>query len=375
MPAKKKKTRRAASFASFFRSRLLPELERFERTRRRRFPVLVLLLALAFAGPAYLLARHSPAFGRLIPYLAGLTLLIVVGSFAVAYIIPSSLYRGTKIRANSSYLVALLIVPIKAMETAARAIGGVDQFLFHNASRRLDFSRAVVDPTVAFAMPGLTRRSVEYVGQGDFLESRLYGFNISRYTGRDYFYGAWRGVDFAFSWLKAEFIPKDKDNRPARILFRGWFFSLGFGKHFAGETLLHPDVAEATMGWLGRSMQGLFVPAGMHLLRLENAEFEHYFKVYSTGRNEGRYILSPSLMQTLASFRKRLGGPLALSFRGDRLYAAIPAPAEYFSLFPARPFTDPTFTRHLYHAVRGMAEVADDIKRNQRLWRETLDKL
>lgn len=337
--------RRHPSFKSFFRSELLPPLRRLEAVRRLRLPFLVLCAAVVvFLVVGNVVLGASADRLRLLPYIGGLLALLVGAAIAYRYYFLSRLAAKYGVEKPASLV-------------------DVD------FGRKVVFSREVVGKTALFAMPGLHHAPDGSIRQGDFMDSKLTNNYFTRYAGNDLFRMR-RGQAFiAFSWLKVEYAAKDEERRGGhRLLFKGWFFKALFPERFQGETMVHHDIAEAKMGWFGRSIQGLAVPPDLELIHLEDAEFEHYFTVHSSRQLDARYILTPGFMRTAAAVRKRVRHPMALSFRFDCMYAAFPAVGEYFTRMPTRPFTDPAFTRHFYYAVRGFGELVDDINRNHRLW-------
>jgi hypothetical protein len=338
--------KRSASFKSFFRNELLPTLRRLETVRRLRLPFLVLCAV----------AIVSLIVGNVVVGMAGggLRLLPYVGGGLAALAAAAALYR---------YVFLARLAAKYGVETPSSLVE-VDR------ARTLLFSNEVVAKTARFAMPGLHHSQAGMIGQGDFMDSQLTDNYFTRYQGHDLFRMRRGQAHIAFSWLKVEYAPPNREerNKRHRLLFNGWFFKALFPQRFQGETMVHHDVAEASMGWLGRSVQGLTVPHGLELIHLEDAEFEHYFMVHSSRQLDARYILTPSFMRAVVDVRKRVHNPMALSFRFDCMYAAFPATVEYFTRMPTRPFTDPAYTRHLYHAVRGFGGLVDDINRNHRLW-------
>ena len=359
-----RKSQRQLSFNSFFRTRLLPALERFERTRRRRLPFLAIVSALILGAIAAVIAVF-------IPYLWLIS--VILGFFSVVgaalgviwrFVIPRDMfYPGSR-----RFAAALL--PIGAMRTLFDGVALLDNLIFENGRRRNQYSAEVVAPTVDYVMPGLNRRTVEYLGQGDFLESQMFTPRITRYGGRDCFRGKFNGLDISFSWIKAGYSEGGMRDRRFRRVFNGWFFAVTFPRDFAGRTLILPDIAEAAMGWFGRSIQEFTVPPYFSLIHLEDPDFERRFKVLSTSQLDSRYVVTPRFMRTASAIHKRLNGELALSFYRNRMYAAFPAVGEHFEYPPVLKFTDPTFTRHLFHSVNGVRELSEGLLKNLKVWQE-----
>lgn len=357
--------KRAASFSAFFHTRLRPALERFERVRRRRLPVLAGIGLVIAAMTVVILYSILPILGTFWIVAAG-GILICLPGLALSQLMQTTTHSGSGFKITNAFFD--VIIPIWPADIAFAAITAIDQLLFDSTRRRSDFSREIVQPTVAFAVPGALSHPQEYIGQGDFIESGLFGYAISRYGGRDYFHARRANHKISFSWLFAENRPgKERDKRDE--VFTGWFFVIDFPRVFTGDTLVLPDTAEALMGWFGRSLQSMTIPRGMHLIHLEDPEFERRFKVLSTGQLDARYILTPRIMHTASTLHRNLAGGLVLSFSSNRMYAAVPAAVEYFGLFPAKPFTHPAFARQLYQAAKGVDALAEEIARHQFLWR------
>lgn len=374
MPGHQKR-RRQLSFNSFFRTRLLPVLEEFERTRRRRLPCIVgltLLTVLAIvATTLYLTIPLIPIVRYFYPVLILISVMIGVASLMWKVAHPNLLFRRKETVRDFPGGRMLFFLPLGTLQTIFGYVAMVDNLIFNNGKRRVRFGREVVAKTVDLALPGLTHRSVEYVGQGDFIESGLYGARIGNYSGRDYFFGRTDNQRLAFSWLNASYRLGRTEGGYRHRMFNGWFFVVSFHQPFIGTTIVQPDVAEAKMGWLGRSLQEFTAPGHLKLVHLEDMEFELRFKVLATSQLSSRYVLTPHFMRLATAVHKRLDGAMALVFSKNRMYAAFPSVGEYFGYLPTRPFTDPAYARHLYQAVKGVRELADDIERNYVAWRTT----
>ena len=60
------------------------------------------------------------------------------------------------------------------------------------------------------------------------------------------------------------------------------------------------------------------------LVKLEDVEFEKEFAIYSGDQIESRYILSPSLMERILSFKQKTKKRIQMSFVDSRLYVTVP---------------------------------------------------
>ena len=127
--------------------------------------------------------------------------------------------------------------------------------------------------------PGMTYYPQHFIAENDYTGCGLQSSRIDRYSGQDYFEGHVGGTHLIFSEIHAEREESRKDSKGNRrtywvTVFKGIFFMADFPKHFQGQVIIEPDVAEATFGWLGRKLQGM----SSDLVRLENPEFEKAFK-------------------------------------------------------------------------------------------------
>lgn len=391
-------TRKNASFQAFFRNELLPVLNELEATRKRRLPTLAgLFLALNILAVAASCAVFPPAWenwhilvaetvlltvgvvaaGRLgwrgmdkanesapAYFQIILTLLLVVTAFCLS----SFPVMGRRSDINTAkFFIGALIITLGAATGILRII---DQAFFDVHKRRVRFSKEIVKPVADYALPGMLYTAFEGVRQSNFLDSCLFPPHFNIYHARDQFAAKRNGYNLLFSWLNVELMEKDSKGKKVsqQHIFSGWFFVVDFARKFHGETLVLPDVAEAKLGWLGRSLQGYIVPRGGNLIHLEDVDFERAYKVISTGQLDARYILTPAFMRLAAAVRKRMGCGLSMSFKNNRMYVAVPAAMEYFGFLPNQSFTDPTVTRTLYHSVRGVADLAAEIAGNQVIW-------
>ena len=340
----------------FFRTVLLPKLKELEQLRKQRRRLIMGLVMgiclLALAGPGVIAAC---AYG-VISYkniIVPLLSLSSIPAFLVllAVFSEANAGQGWTMRKNGFSILE-------------RAFFGADQ-------RRKRFSQEIIAPIVNYCLPGLRRLPGEYVGQADFFDSKFFGYNVGPYAGHNRFTGRLNlTADLDFSWLEADSVLSDKKGKKTYSrLFAGWFFVVHFPKSFRCSVIIQPDLAEAALGWLGRSIQELATPSHLTLLHLEDLEFEHYFRVHAEDQLEARYLLSPVFMRLATLFRKRLGAGLFLSFFRNCMYAALPGQInDCFDLMTTRSLTDPSFARHLYQAVKGVTELAESIEKNYIMW-------
>ncbi|MBU0761431.1 MAG: DUF3137 domain-containing protein [Candidatus Altiarchaeota archaeon] len=168
-----------------------------------------------------------------------------------------------------------------------------------------------------------------------FLSSKIFLDRVDVFEGEDYFSGKVGETRIEFSEVDAKQrkeVKKSDGNRGYEYvtIFKGVFFLADFNKNFNGTTLVLPDSAESLLG----NMLGSFVQSKNFqrppLAKLEDPEFEKYFVVYSTDQIEARYILSPSMMDRITTFRKKAKVKVYLSFIDNKLMIALPSNKNLF---------------------------------------------
>ena len=101
---------------------------------------------------------------------------------------------------------------------------------------------------------------------------------------------------------------------------------------------------------------------------MDDVDFNEEFAVYSTDQVESRYILSPSLMSRILSYKQKVNRKISVSFVNDKMFCAIP---NYINLFePAlfESFFDFTFIQKSYEAIKLYTDIVDDLNLNLRIW-------
>ena len=132
-------------------------------------------------------------------------------------------------------------------------------------------------------------------------------------------------------------------------------------------TYVLTDSAEKMFGFLGTKLQKMNKGRG-ELIKLENPEFESEFVVYSEDQIESRYILSPSLMEKILSFKKQTGKNIQLSFVDSRLFVTVPYGKD---LFEPKLFGDIVNFTHIQEYYADLSLVIDLIETlnlNTRIW-------
>ena len=116
-------------------------------------------------------------------------------------------------------------------------------------------------------------------------------------------------------------------SRGMAFSFRGIFVQCSLDKPIQGSTLVFPRHCSSTFY---RSLENVLTK--QETVHLENPDFQEAFIVYAADQVESRYILTPEIMEKMATIQKRIGKELFFSFRADRFSCAISYGDSLFSL-------------------------------------------
>ena len=159
------------------------------------------------------------------------------------------------------------------------------------------------------------------ISSSNYRNSELFNRSWDKYEGDDLVSGAIDKTDFRFSELHTQYktITTDSDgNREEEwhTIFKGLFAHADFNKEIKGRTFVLPERASKQIKEVGSTGR-------TKLVKLENPEFEKIFKVFSTDQIESRYILTPTMMESIVNIHKKYKKRVYFSFIGSRVYVAM----------------------------------------------------
>jgi len=232
-----------------------------------------------------------------------------------------------------------------------------------------DFKDTIISPLITEIDANLRYSQNLHIDESYFTRSRICTTRPDRVRGNDYVHGKIDGVNIQFSDFHAEKKHTDNKGRTTwSTLFQGLFIVADFPKNFKGSTVILPDVAQSSFG----NLIGNFLQSNNfgrnELIKMDNVAFEKAFVVYGTDQIESRYILTPSLMQKLLSFKRRSKQNLSISFIGGNIYMAIEynkdlfEPSVFHSLLKYKIAMEYIETLHLAIGI------VEELKLNEKLW-------
>ena len=214
------------------------------------------------------------------------------------------------------------------------------------------FKRKVIRSIVESC--GLTYHPGGFV-ENDYLYM-IYDFDIDKYSGNDLIFGQIEGVRVKFSDVEAISIKEDlRGNETHRILFAGLLFVADFPKRLKGVTQICSGTDD-------------FKDYGGKRARMDDAEFERYFRVYATDQIEARYALMPSLMESLKLLKMRFHRPINIVLTGDKICMAIRTGRDNFEPDLRRPLVGKGANRFYKDEIGGFLRIVEELRLNRKIW-------
>jgi hypothetical protein len=224
-----------------------------------------------------------------------------------------------------------------------------------------------IDPEIKYEPKG-------FIKQFDFVESCIYpNRQIHQYKGSDFVTGTYGHGSFAFSELDVMEITRSrsagKTETKISQLFKGLFYVADFNKSFAAKTIIYPDYARSLLGeQFGEMLNQAFGQNNTQLVKLEEAEFEKEFAVYSTSQVEARYILTPSMIERIKEIKQKLQKDIYISFINKRVYIGIPGDTEFLVPVIFHNLLKFETIEPIYYGIDALLDIPKDLHLNTRIW-------
>jgi len=104
------------------------------------------------------------------------------------------------------------------------------------------------------------------------------------------------------------------------------------------------------------------------LVQLENVEFEKAFVVHSTDQIEARYILTPSILETMLRIKQQINCEVHFSFVGSRVYCALSIRRNLFEPRVFGPLADIKDVKNMYQLFEINKLIIQELNLNTRIW-------
>lgn len=233
----------------------------------------------------------------------------------------------------------------------------------------------VIVPLLRWLVPELTYEPDGGMDVALMEASHLFGAHDSL-ESEDWFHGrvGETALGFCVAVMHWHTIERRKD-RTVRHDYtdRMLFLVATANKPLAGETRILPDFLEAKLGDAAtRPLTAHELPSGLHLIHMEDPDFENHFKVYCEDDVEAHYILTPNMMARITEYREEVQRNVYLTFKDDRLYAKfLPTLTQSDAVFDVDLFDnllDFKVMESLYHRVAMALGIVVELNLNARVW-------
>lgn len=225
--------------------------------------------------------------------------LLWAGFFGLLVIVLPIVYHFIirKNRAYQHYLYESLYFRNYKEEVVAKIIAQIDENLTYNASIGI--------PENVFRKSGFP----------------LFA-NPATYFSLDSVFGKIGQTNVQFAEVLAE---QSLDMHQYADLFRGVFCVADLHKKNNCNTIVYPSAFKYFSKLLvGKySEEETFRQQNYQHIKLEDPEFERYFKVYGTDQLQSRYLLSPALMARIVDYKRKTRKNVLFSFKDNKVYFGI----------------------------------------------------
>lgn len=233
------------------------------------------------------------------------------------------------------------------------------RYIRMHSEYKLNFKNKVVRDVIKLIDNSLTYEPEKYITKEVFNKSKIFQPIIDRYEGSDLIHGKIGKTAIMLSQIKAEKTESrsnsDGDTETEWVtIFQGVFFVADFHKHFRTKVILLPPFK---FPYLNK----------IHRIKLEDPEFEKYFKVYGEDQIETRYIISTSLMNRLVELRKRWGKDIYISFVDSLMFIALTSIDRFFDP-PLKRDIDYETIKKIFEDFKFFYEIVDNLNLNLRIW-------
>jgi hypothetical protein len=208
---------------------------------------------------------------------------------------------------------------------------------------------------------GLVYRPSSSLTSSMFEALEMFPWQVRHFHSEDEVSGSKGPVKYSFHEVRAGGTVPDATGFGSS--FDGIIARLDFNKNFGGHTVVIPD-SEGRWPAVGLEHGSR---GNKSIVRLEDADFERVFSVYSTDDQQARYLLTPKFMERLLlAWGLFGGGGMRACFVSNFLVLALPTWRDRFEI-GSRPRPD-RIVDDLLELVSLADELIDTLDLETRIW-------
>jgi hypothetical protein len=249
----------------------------------------------------------------------------------------------------------VIIVP-----TAILFISGNSLRLQDKYSSR--FKKEIIGSIVHFHNPGLKYDPDDGIMLPAVEISKIFGDSLKDFSSCNLVKGK-----IGNTWVSLSNVELVHDTWGMNPIFKGDFLIAEFSKKFAGEYYVISTNQEAKRTIGANKILQQTNRIRPSLIRVDSPEFEQEFTVFGSDTAEALYILTPSLMQRMLDFKKKIQADVHFSFNRSKMFAAIQSTGK-----PVTPSLKEDVDKRALIAWNKNLEFAldlvNDLNLNTRIW-------
>lgn len=211
-----------------------------------------------------------------------------------------------------------------------------------------------------------------YISSQQYYNSSLFQQKCDRYEGRNYVEGALEKTFICFSELHTQYKTtrqtKNGTQTTWHTIFDGLFIIADPNKNFESCTYILPDVAERFFGGIGKWLQKNVGDSRGKVVYMENPEFEKLFAVYATDPVEARYLITPSMQESILALSKHVGNEIFLAFKSGKLYIAINNKRGIFTANTNMSLLNVDTLKYYAREITDILSIVNILDLNTRIW-------
>ncbi len=232
------------------------------------------------------------------------------------------------------------------------------------------FKNEIIGAALSNIDPSLTLAPTNGIQEEEFIYTQLFTKEPDSYKTEDLISGKHDKTSIYFAEVHAQYKTQTQTKNGTKTewhdIFKGIIFSADFNKHFNGTTVIRPkDLSSSIGAWFSKN---IFSFGDKDLIELESEYFNKNFVTYSTDQVEGRYILTPAMMEKIAELNERSHYSISLSFINANMYIAFPLDQNYFEAPIFSSLLKPNFLSDDIAILQFMFNIATELDLNTRIW-------
>lgn len=187
-------------------------------------------------------------------------------------------------------------------------------------------------------------------------KSLLFHYHVYRHDGEDYLSCRIGNTTIYLSEIRTD----------SSEFFDGVFIAALFNKSFKSKAIVLPRKRNSIFRKLKLNVYGDMTEAAY--IELENPAFKKEFVVIAESQIESRYVLTPSLMERMLSYKKKFGDSVSFSFVDNYMYVAVQSRINLFEPHVFKPINTKRFIKESYNYLEILTGIVKDLDLNTRIW-------